>query len=453
MKLKYSLLTTVVFSFLCSCVNDTYLTPQFDCTDPNLTKTKEVSEVYSLAISPTTPISSTIPETPIYADDDILEAYVISSDEGGNFYKSMYLQPTDGSQGFNLSVDDTNLYTQNFQPGKKLFLKLKGLAFANPATLARGLIFGATPTDEYPVDRLYNYKNHLIPSCDVISEDQIVKYLTLNEVLNDRYLNTLVEIEDVQFKNDCSLYSSPNFDTSLKITNGVQSLDMRTSRYANFAPYTVPSGRGSIRGILCKYNNGYQLVIRTSRDVKLNQPRIETVLLNKGGTGIQYSGAFNETFESYTATTTGASLPKYVNEIARGYKYWDIASYSSNKYLQMSAYNSGCSKTYFVIPVDMTTAKRFSFQSKDGYNDGNPLKVYYSMNYVPEDKISQATLVDITTKFKISTENTDSYGSDFINSGFYIIPENVIGNGYFIFEYDGTTGISTTIQLDNITVD
>jgi hypothetical protein len=34
----------------------------------------------------------------------------------------------------------------------------------------------------------------------------------------------------------------------------------------------------------------------------------------------------------------------------------------------------------------------------------------------------------------------------------YAIPNSLIGNGYFIFEYDGTTGISTTIQLDNIVV-
>jgi hypothetical protein len=452
MKIKNIFIVATFISLFSNCVNDTYDTPKLDCVNPNLTKNKEVADMYAVAKNPVTTAPSVVPNTPAYAEDDIIEAYVISSDEGGNFFKSMYFQPTDGSKGFNVSIDETNLYTKHFQPGKKVFLKLKGLAYANPSKLARGLIFGASPTDEYPVDRLSNYKNHLIPSCDVVSEDEIVKHLTLDQALSDIYLNTLVEIEDVQFKTDCATYSHPDFDTSLKITNGTKTLDLRTSRYANFAGYPVPSGRGTIRGVLCKYNSGYQLVIRTPRDVKLTNPRIETVLLPKGGTKIQYSGSFTETFESYTATTTGANFPKYINEVTVGYKYWDVKLFSSNKYIEMSAYNNGCSKTYLIIPVDFTSANKFSFQSKDGYNNGDPLKIYYSTDYVPNGKISQATLVDITSKFKISTGHTDEYGSDFMSSGTYNIPVDLTGNSYFIFEYDGTSGISTTIQIDNISV-
>ncbi len=42
--------------------------------------------------------------------------------------------------------------------------------------------------------------------------------------------------------------------------------------------------------------------------------------------------------------------------------------------------------------------------------------------------------------------------SEFINSGIYAIPNSLTGNGYFIFEYNGTTGITTTMQLDDIVV-
>ncbi|MES2573392.1 MAG: DUF5689 domain-containing protein [Bacteroidota bacterium] len=453
-KIKNSCIILVFIALFSSCVNDTYDTPKLDCINPNLTKTKEVTDIYTVAINPVATKPSVIPNTPTYTEDDIIEAYVISSDEGGNFFKSMYFQPTDGSKGFNLSIDETNLYTKNFQLGKKVFLRLKGLAYANPSNLGRGLIFGAPPTEEYDVDRLPNltYKNYLISSCNIISEDEIVKHLTLDQALNDTYLNTLVEIEDVQFKTDCASYSQPDFDTSLKITNGTKTLDLRTSRYANFASHTVPSGRGTIRGVLAKYNNGYQMIIRTPRDVKLTKPRVEDIYLPKGGTNIQYSGAFTENFESYTPTTTGTNFPKYINQVTVGYKYWDVELFSSNKYIEMSAYNNGCAKTYLIIPVDLTTANKFSFKSKDGYNDGDPLKIYYSTDYVPGGKISQATLVDITSKFKISTGHTASYGSDFISSGAYNIPTTLTGNGYFIFEYDGTTGISTTIQIDDVIV-
>lgn len=442
--MKNIFIIIVSISLFSGCVNDTFDTPQENCVSPGLTKTKEVSDIYAVATG----------TTATYTADDIIEAYVISSDEGGNFYKSMYFQPVDGSKGFNLSVDEVNAYTKNFQPGKKVFLKLKSLAYANPTSYGRGLIFGAPPTEQYAVDRLSGliYKNYLIPSCDIISEDAIVKHLTISQALSDTYLNTLVEIDDVQFKTDCATYSKKDYDTSLKITNGTTSLDVRTSRYANFAGNYVPSGRGKIRGVLTKYGSTYQIILRTERDVRMTNPRITTISLPKVGTSLQYLGAFTENFESYATSTTGTTFPKYINDAAIGTKYWDVVLFSSNKYIQVSAYNNGCTKAYLIVPVDMTAANGLSFKSKDGYNDGDPLKVYYSTNYVPGNSVSQATLVDITGKFIISSGNTSGYGSSFISSGTYAIPSTLTGNGYFIFEYDGTIGTTTTMQLDDIKV-
>lgn len=444
-KIKPIFLFLVSIGLVSACVNDTFdVAVQANCVSPELTKTKEVSAIYALATN----------STATYPADDIIDAYVISSDEGGNFYKSMYFQAVDGTKGFNLSVDEGNAYTKNFQPGKRVFLKLKDLAFANPTTNAKGLIFGAPPTEQYSVDRLsaLTYKNYLIPSCDVVSEDVIIHKITLAQASSETYLNTLIEIDDVQFKTDCTTFSKADFDTNLKITNGITTMDVRTSRYANFARFAVPSGRGKIRGVLTKYGATYQIILRTERDVRFTNPRIQTISLPKGGKSLQYLGAFTENFESYTTTTTGTSFPKYINDAAMGYKYWDIATFSANKYLQMSAYNNGCSKAYFIVPVDMTAASGISFKSKDGYNDGNPLKIYYSINYVPGGNVNQATLIDITSKFILSTGNTSGYASEFINSGIYSIPKDLIGNGYFIFEYDGTTGVTTTLQLDDIIV-
>ena len=105
-KIKNICIVIATAGLLTSCVNDTYDTPKFDdCVSPGLTKTKEVSQIYAVAINPVPNATTGIPNTPTYTADDIIEAYVVSSDEGGNFYKSMYFQPTDGSKGFNLSGD------------------------------------------------------------------------------------------------------------------------------------------------------------------------------------------------------------------------------------------------------------------------------------------------------------------------------------------------------------
>ena len=461
------IITSMIGLFSSCTEKDHYDAPVAEeCVNPGLTKTKEVADLWASAPTGASPGATvvyhnySIPGDPTSPEiPDYIEGYVISSDEGGNFFKSMYIQPTDGSRGFNLSVDAYNLYTTHFQPGKKVFLKLNGLAYANPPTYARGLVFGAPPTDIYAVDRLAIGKlsEHLIPSCDVVSEDTFVKHLTLAQALNDSYLNTLVEIDGVQFKTDCATYSKKDFDTSLKIWTGSGStLDVRTSRYANFAGTAVPSGNGKIRGVLSKYNTGYQIILRTERDVKFTGARIATPPPPAiGGTSLTYSGSFTENFESYTATTAGAALPKYINAVTVGSKYWDVGSYSNNEYIKTSAFNNGCTKNYFIVPVDFTAANGFSFTTLDGYNDGVPLKVYYSTDFNPANSIDLATLVDITSKFTIADgrpTTSAGYASDFTPSGNYAIPSSLTGNGYFIFEYDGTTGKTTTMEIDDITV-
>ena len=74
---------------------------------------------------------------------------------------------------------------------------------------------------------------------------------------------------------------------------------------------------------------------------------------------------------------------------------------------------------------------------------------------IPNGNINQATLVNITDKFTLANglpTTATSYATSFTNSGTYAIPASVTGNGYFIFEYDGTNGATTTIQIDDIVI-
>ncbi|MFY7957017.1 MAG: DUF5689 domain-containing protein, partial [Flavobacterium macrobrachii] len=78
---KSILVLTSVASFTSSCVNDdNYDTPQVNCIETTLQKTKEVSELS---------FGSTVTQ---YQQDDVIEAYVVSSDKGGNFFKTISFQ-------------------------------------------------------------------------------------------------------------------------------------------------------------------------------------------------------------------------------------------------------------------------------------------------------------------------------------------------------------------------
>jgi hypothetical protein len=463
--IKNIFIAIIAIATTTSCVNDTWDTPKQDtCIAPvdaagvALASNKAVTAVWTAAPV----VASAIP----YPANDIIEGYVISSEEGGNFYKNMYIQPLDGSKGLNLSINVGDLYNNKFEPGRKVFLKLQGLAYANPPGFARGLVFGDAPTDIYTVDRLAEtkYKNHLISTCDVINEDAIVKNITITQALSDTYLNNLVEISGVQFKSNCGTYSTQASDTSLQISDGVSptTLLVRTSKFANFAGEQVPAGNGKIRGVLTKYGTGngastYQIILRTQRDVKMINPRVQVATPAKLGAGYTtFNATLSENFSAATILVANdATVPKYINHVEIGTKYWDVKTFGGNKYIQTSAFNNGCVKNYFIFPVDFTAANKMSFKTLDGYNNGQPLKVYLSTTYVPGAAITAAMLNDISSSFTFADgrpTTASAYASTFTSSGSYSFPASLTGNGYIIFEYDGTTGITTTSQIDDIII-
>jgi len=465
-RFKNSFIILLSIGLFSGCVNDTYDTPEFgNCVDPGLTKTKTIADIYAVAKNPVATPPSVVPNTPTYTADDIIEGYVVSSDEGGNFYKSFYVQAIDGSKGYNLSVDEVNLYAKNFQPGKKVFLKLKGLAYANPTSFGVGLIFGAPPTEQYAVNRLatLEYPKHLIASCDAVSEDAIVKKITIAQV-SDTYLNTLVEIDNVQFTDEAAggTYDSnreDDFDSSIFVTDGAKSLTIRTSRFANFAGRIVPSGKGKIRGVLTKYNSTFQIIMRTERDADMPNPRVDYTPALIGSNSTVFPGTVNETFESYISSPSQTNFPNYINDAAIGSRYFEVKTFSSNKYIQMTSFGSGgANNTYLFVPVNMTTANNLSFRTNMGFWNGAVLKVYYVLatDYTPGGKVDTSKMVNITSNFTIPTTPTSGYGTSFTASGVYAIPSTVTGNGYFVFEYAGNANafpaVTTTLQLDNITV-
>ena len=450
-KIAFVALATVVIT---SCVDEKFNTPVFDdCVSPGLVKNKEITALYTTATN----------TAQNYTADDIVEGYVVSSDEGGNFYQSMYIQPTDGSKGLNISVGEGNLYTKGFQPGRKIFLKMKGLSYANPSSFARGLIVGAAPTGIFAVDRIsdIDYKKFMVPSCDFVSEDAIVAPITFTQANADTYLNKLVEFDNVQFTDEAvggTFDSNRNdaFDSSINITStGTTNFVVRTSRFANFAAKIVPGGRGKIRGVLTRYNSTYQIILRTERDVNFTQTRLD---FNPAlvGNAITYPTTFSENFESYAVTSNGTNFPKYVNDANVGSRYWDVKTNSGNKYIQMSSYLSGgTNKAYLLMPITFTPGSKFSFKTKDGFNNGAVLRVYYTTNYTPgSNNVGNANLVDITSSFNIANATVTGYAPSFIPSTNYVIPAGLTGQGFFVFEYSGNAGagLTTTIQIDDVVV-
>ena len=449
-------LTTAILAALTSCVNgDDYGTPDLSKECVTIETTKEVFEITDIATATT--VQYTTDETLT----DYIEAYVTSSDEGGNFYKSISLMSLDGLKGFSMPVDNYNLYNE-FEPGRKVTIKLDKNRYFNRQH--GSTVIGSSY--EGGVGRIsgVEYKDVILRSCENVNENDIVKDLSIAAAKNDQYLNMLIEFDAVQFT-DASL-GKTYYDASLNSFGGATNHEItdefgnkvivRVSEYATFASNAVPSFNGKIRGVMTKYNSDYQFMIRTLNDVNLTDPRLEIDLYPPiGGSAIVYDATLNEPFTSYT-TTNQQVFPKYINDAAVGSRYWQRKVFSGNTYIQMSSFGGTpeANRSLFLVPVDMTAANTLSFATNAGFHNGNVLKVYYTTDYVPGSQITSATLIDITSSFTISPGLPSGYPASFTPSGVYNIPAGVTGNGFFVFEYvgNGTSGPTTTMQIDNIVI-
>jgi len=309
MKALKLILILAFISVFTSCVNDDdYSTPDLSGECGEIPVTKDAKVI--LATAGATSVE--------YTEDDVIEAYVTSSDEGGNFFKTISFITTDTTQAFSIPVDSYNLYTR-YEPGRKVYIKLKNRYI--------GKDFGATLIGSRYGSRVgrilsTDFKSVLFASCEKIEEKKFIKdSISIAKAMSDEYLNMLIEFDSVQFTDasngktyyDISL-PSPGGSTNHKIVDreGTE-LIVRGSSYATFAGDIVPSKSGKIRGVMTRYNNDYQFMIRTIQDVQLNSPRITAPAVPPVQPGLEPPSASaalafpGSNFENYPAFLAGVN--------------------------------------------------------------------------------------------------------------------------------------------------
>lgn len=310
-KLKLVLTTTILAS-LVGCVNgDDYGTPELSCI--TIAPTKNVTDVTGIATSAATQYTT--------SDDvvDYIEAYVTSSDEGGNFYKSISMVSVDGLTGFSMPVDNYNLYTE-FEPGRKVTIKLDKNRFFNKQN--GSTVIGSSYNNGVGRISTVEYKDVILRSCDNVDEDDLVNHLTIAQAKNDANLNKLIEFDAVQFANaslghtyhdEALSYSGASATNHNIIDADGNTLIVRNSAYATFANNLVPSGNGKIRGVLTKYGSNYQFMLRTELDVQLTGDRFDPTapIEPTAPTNLLFAGADFENWATFNSSINSFGLKPY----------------------------------------------------------------------------------------------------------------------------------------------
>ena len=436
-----------------SCVqDDDYDVPAINAEEPNIDPANivDIATVKALygGFEPVVIEAGDGSERELY-----MEGYVVSSDETGNFYKTLVIQnaPENPTAGISISTNATDLYTK-FEPGRKIYLRVDGLYIGEYAGLPT---IGIQDGDEVGRIDALDFQKRIERSLE--TAELIPTVISISEVNNPARLNTLVKFENVQFPNGIAgveHYGNPTntFGVNRPVENcDGQTVILRTSGFADFKNLTLPEGNGSLTAVLSIFNSDIQLFIRDIDDVDMNGERC-----SNGGPGDAVELPFSENFEGQSAGTgMNVNMEGWTNvNVNNGSRVWEVREFSSNKYAQTSAFNSNENpyEAWLVTPgliLPNGSTPTLTFETNDGFNNGTALSVKISTDFTGD--VSAATWTTLSAT--ISSGNGSGYGSSFTPSGDVDLSAYAGQVVYIAYQYLGASnGITTTYQIDTISV-
>ena len=274
-KLRLSLVAVMLLAIaaLSSCVKKDFdAPPDMSAIDPNVPVNMTIARLKSMYPA----------ATPSRIDSDYtIYGVVTADDRSGNWYKQINIQDSTG--GITILVDQNGLYG-DYPIGRKVYVKLKGLYMGTYGSLPQ---IGLTPDytgalSNIPGNSIGNYivkANY--PNPIVADTFENLAALKAVNAQSSKYIQKLVVIKNVEvaqadlgrtYAQQAVLTSGTSVNIKDCAGNTIQ---MRTSGYANFQPIEVPRGNGMITAVYTRFNATAQLVIRDTTDLKFYGTRCD----------------------------------------------------------------------------------------------------------------------------------------------------------------------------------
>lgn len=272
-KILYSVVVAIVMIACQKYPEPEYVVPTYELKEhQTLISIEELKARHTLGGTPTA-----------VGDDVVIRGIVVADDESGNIYKSIYIQDETG--GVNLAIDQVNMY--NIMPvGQEVFVEMKGLFIGD---YNNGYQVGDTVTDpKYGLEMArYNWSNELYrdaegnytrkhiypngkPDLSKVPAPKIVE--SSNAITSDMYCS-LVTLKNIRFTDPKVETGLLPWSTKEQTVNRTAEFEdgstivVRTSGYCNFYADFIPTGVGSITGILSIFGSTKQFYIRDRNDI------------------------------------------------------------------------------------------------------------------------------------------------------------------------------------------
>lgn len=339
----------------------------------------------------------------------VISGIITTSDEHGNCYK--YINIEDETGAIQIKINSTNLY-KKYKKGQRIFVECDGLVIGDYRKLPQLGYWANDAMQGIPSGKVYK---HIF--CDGKPMDNVEPTITLTSIPNvnsaefNRYMNCLVRLDGATFlEGGQATYSSAASATShdIKMADGT-TITMRTSNYADFISETLPTGTGTVIGILTRYNNYAQITIRDLDDVQgFVQPVGRQTIFTVGS----YTNAFND---GWINNTSGGAWEVVANTSFNGFRI--TANWPTNSMLISPA-------------IDLTNVSDaiLTFSHRSPQVGSNTYRILYvTKNYDGDN----------TEWFSIPINDASSSTADFT----YYIPEDYYTPNFrFAFGYEGSSG-------------
>lgn len=261
-------ITLCCIGVLFGCVKSREFDPPEGVCFADLTSNATYSEVKNRYVDETVQIQ----------EDLIIEGYVISSDEKGNFFSVLNIQNnlSNPTEGFQIEIDmrDSHLF---YPVGSKLYIKLKGLYLGKSKDVFKlgGTFtsFGNTSVGRLPTSVM---DQHIFVACN----DKVAlepRELTIDE-LTPNLTNTLVKFSKVEIIEGelGQPFAVPREETTRTLVDCQKhTIELLNSGFSDFQSAELPAGNGSITGVLLREKSDFKLAIRTLEDIDFEQMRCE----------------------------------------------------------------------------------------------------------------------------------------------------------------------------------
>ena len=393
-------------------------------------------------------------------DDYYVKGYVSSSDQSGNFFKEFFIQdsPSNPTGSLKIILEQVDTYNQ-FNKGREVYINLKGLYVGEERT-GNGIytIGGDTEFDQYggTVTRVNQNQIRINLLRSTVTEEIIPLNVTFSE-LTGQHVGLFVQVDGVEFADDLDgeRYFDPVqvFDTqrTMQICEGFgySVLSLETSSFANFKAELLPTGNGTIKAVVNKTYDGSTQVLALNdvADVDMTGTRCTPLSLD------DFEIVYEEDFVG------GLNGWEVINTV--GTRSWYPASFSGVSYIRGSAYDGSTGVpmvSWLISPsfdFDAQPDEQMVLEIADAFSDAGeePLKAYYSNDYVSGDEPTNATWTEVgAAQIEGLSINGGFFDNIYEATGFIDLSA-ATGNGFIAFVYDSNDGaISSTRDLSNVKI-